>query len=139
MLSIKDFESIKNISTIICIPFIAAALITDGILINDIAAELIWLTESSFSAIKIIGWALSLITTVTIAALAFCIFDLLIVEIHVSLGNRYILPLIAMTLLTAGLFVLSILMPNIPKSPLNPFWHMAFIAYGFNLIDRAGK
>lgn len=139
MLSIKDFESIKNISAIICTPLIAAALITDGILIHDIAAELTWLTESSLSILRISGWAISLMITVATVIIAFFIFDSLIVWIHVKLGDIYVMPFIAMTLLTAGLFVLSILIPNIPKSPLNPFWHMAFIAHGFNLIDRAGK
>jgi hypothetical protein len=38
-----------------------------------------------------------------------------------------------------GLLGFSFIVPDLPKSPLNLFWHLGLLSYGFFLINRSGR
>ncbi|VWC20550.1 hypothetical protein BLA13014_05699 [Burkholderia aenigmatica] len=136
MFAIKDIESVKNLASILVIPFFAAAFIAGGGLntFNDPVTG--WLTASSYLPFKIIGYSLLLASVVALTTLTFAIVDYCVIWIHVTLNSAYPMAIFGFTSLTAGLFVLSFAVPGLPKSPLNPFWHFGFLCYGFSLLSR---
>lgn len=139
MFAIKDLESIKNLASILVIPFFSAAYIADNALANFHDPILDWLKSSDAILFNIAGWSLWFILVVAIVSFVFFVVDYLIIWIHVEFGNTYVMALIGFTCLTAGVFVLSPMLQGLPISPLNPLWHLAFLCYGFSLIDRSAK
>ena len=139
MFAIKDLESLNNLAHILVIPFFAAAYITDGAwqTLHDPLFD--WLRNHDAIAIKTIGWAACLLIVVAFAAAAFLLVDAAIVWLHVRSGDHYVMAWAGFACLTAGLFVFAVVLPGIPQSPLNPFWHLALLCYGLSLVERAAK
>jgi len=139
MLAIKDLESLKNIAVVVVIPLFAAAYVADGG-INQIKDPILsWLRNNPYISIKIVGWAISFLWVVGIIAIALALIDFVLVWIDVNTGMELFLPWAGFACLTAGLFVFSHFIAGLPESPLNPFWHLGLISYGFTLIDRSAK
>lgn len=139
MFAIKDLESIKNLAAILVIPFFAAAYVSDGALETLHDPLLDWLRNHDSAAIKSFGWAVWFLIVVALVTVTFAVFDYCVVWLHVQLGDTYVMAWLGFACLTAGIFVLSFVMPGLPKSPLNPLWHLAILCYGFSLVDRASK
>jgi hypothetical protein len=139
MFAIKDLESIKNIAGILTIPFFSAAYVSDGAMDTIRDPVLDWLRNHHSTIISNCGWFIWFLVVVAVVTVVFAVVDYAIVWLHVRLGDTYVMPWLGFTCLTAGIFVLSFALPNIPKSPLNPLWHIALLCYGFSLIDRASK
>lgn len=139
MFAIKDLESIKNLAAILVIPFFAAAYISDGAMDTIRDPILDWLRNHDSAAVSTFGWAIWFLIVVAIVAAVLAAFDFCVVWLHVQLGDTYVMAWLGFACLTAGIFVLSIAMPGLPKSPLNPLWHFALLCYGFSLIHRASK
>lgn len=85
------------------------------------------------------GWALWLFFVVAIVALVFLLIDQFIIWLHVITGDQVLMPWVGFTFLTAGIFVLGDVFPHLPQSPLNPLWHLGFVAYGLSLVKRGFK
>lgn len=139
MFAIKDLESIKNLATILVIPFFAAAYVSDGALETLRDPLLDWLRNNDSNVIQTIGWGIWFLIVVALVTFAFATFDYCVVWLHVQLGDTYVMAWFGFSCLTAGVLVLSFVMPGLPKSPLNPLWHLALLCYGFSLIERASK
>ncbi len=139
MFAIKDLESIKNLASVLVIPFFTAAYISDEKLKAIQDPLLNWLRNSDSASISIFGWAVWFLIIVAVVTAALAIFDNGVVWLHVQLGDKYVMAWFGFACLTAGLFLLSFIVPELPKSPLNPFWHLALLCYGFSLVDRASK
>ena len=140
MFAIKDIESIKNLASILTIPFFSAGYAIDGAVetIQDPILE--WLQNSSHHWLQIGGWGLWLLLVVAIVTIVFLLIDQGIVWLHFKIeAVGFIMPWFGFASLTAGVFVFSYVFPNMPASPLNPFWHLGFLAYGLSLVDRASK
>ena len=139
MFAIKDIESLKNLAAILTIPFFSAAYVIDGAL-NTIQDPILdWLRHSSHPWLKIGGWVLWLLVVVAVVAVVFLLIDQAIVWLHVQTGDQFVMPWVGFASLTAGVFVFSYVFPHMPESPLNPFWHLGFLAYGLSLVDRASR
>ena len=139
MFAIKDIESVKNLAGVLVIPFFTAAYISDGTM-NKIRDPLFdWLRSQDSCIISAFGWAFWLLTVVAVVTMAIALFDTCVVWLHVKLGDTFVMLWFGFAFLAAGILVLSFAMPGLPKSPLNPLWHISLFCYGFTLIDRAGK
>jgi len=139
MIAVKDLESLKHIAARLFIPFFAAALLSDGGIgfLNDQTLQVG--VNSPVFAIKIASWTIGFMMAVAVVAFATLIIDQSVIWIHVRTGDKIVMPWVGFASLTCGLFIFSNVFPNMPKSPLNPFWHLGFLAYGTTLIDRAAK
>jgi len=98
-----------------------------------------WLRGASHSWLKISGWAFWLLIVVAVVSIVFLLIDQAIVWLHVQTGDKFVMPWFGFASLTAGVFVFSYVFPGMPISPLNPFLHLGFLAYGLSLVDRASK
>lgn len=139
MFAIKDLESIKNLAAVLVIPFFSAAYVSDGALETIKDPVLDWLRASDSSIVSAAGWTVWFLIVIGIVTALLAAFDSCVVWLHVALGDNFVMAWFGFACLTAGLFILSLVMPGIPKSPFNPLWHLAFLCYGFGLIDRAAK
>lgn len=139
MIAIKDFESLNKLASVLAIPFFSAAYLTDGVPVSIQNQFLEWLKSSSLPLLKIGGWALWLFFVVAIVALVFLLIDQFIIWLHVITGDQVLMPWVGFTFLTAGIFVLGDVFPHLPQSPLNPLWHLGFVAYGLSLVKRGFK
>lgn len=139
MFAIKDLESIKNLGAILVIPLFAAAYISDGALEIVRDPMLDWLRNQDSAAIKTFGWAIGLLIIVALVTFAIAIFDSCVAWLHVKLDAIYFMAWFGFACLTAGIFVLSFVIPGLPQSPINPLWHLGLLCYGFSLVDRASK
>jgi hypothetical protein len=135
--AIKDLESIKNLAAILVIPFFAAAYVSENASNTFRDSLFNSVNNIEVTAIKLLGYAGWLLFVVFIAMLLFAILDAGIVWIHIKTYKTFFMPIIGFTCLTVGIFVLSFAWSSLPKSPLNPFWHIALICYGFTLVDRS--
>lgn len=143
MLGLKDIETLKSLSAILCIPLFAAAYIASSSqsfsLENQDALIKFFLDNSSHN-LQLVGKTLYVVISVIITTVAFFIFDYLAIWIEVRTNGLRFFFWLGIIFLTAGLFIFSYIAPNqFPKSPLNPFWHMAFLAYGFTLLERSAQ
>lgn len=139
MFAIKDLESLKNLSTVMVIPCFAAAYVSDGAQEAIRDPVLNWMRESNYFGIQFIGWVMWLLIVVTLVGAVVALLDYCVVWLQVKTGEVYLMVFLGFACLTAGLLVLSLVMPGLPKSPLNPLWHFALLCYGFSLIERASK
>ena len=139
MFAIKDIESLKNLAAILTIPFFSAAYVIDGALDTIQDPVLDWLRSSSHQWLKVGGWVFWLLVVVAVVAMVFLLIDQAIVWLHVQTGDHFVMPWAGFASLTAGVFVFSYVFPHMPVSPLNPFWHLGFLAYGLSLVDRASR
>lgn len=140
MFAVKDIESLKNLASILTIPFFSAAYVIDGALDTIQDPMLDWLRNSSSLWLKLGGWVLWLLLVVAVVAIVFLLIDQAIVWLHVKVEEAgFIMPWFGFASLTAGVFVFSYVFPHMPASPLNPFWHLGFLAYGLSLVDRASR
>ena len=74
---------------------------------------------------------------VLVVAFFFTLFDQSVIWVQPLF--EFVTPALSLVFLTAGVFVLTLLFPGVDKSPLNPFWHIAFLCYGFSLFERGQK
>ena len=139
MFAIKDLESIKNLASIMVIPFLSAAWIADAGPYRIAGPLMVWLENFNYPALKLVGLAVAIFATVVLATILLAAFDYCVVWLHVELDLVYLMPAVGFSAITAGLFVLSFLTPELPKSSLNPFWHFGLLCYGFSLFSRAQK
>lgn len=139
MFAIKDIESLKNLAAILTIPLFSAAYLMEGPfeIFRDPAID--WLRNSPHPWLKISGWAIWLIFLVAVVAIIFLLIDQAIIWLHIQTGGRYIMPWLGFSCLTIGILGLSYAFPKMPTSPINPFWHLGFLAYGLSLMDQASK
>ena len=139
MFALKDIESLRNLASILTIPFFAAAYLIDGALETIHDPFLDWLRNFPHPLVQIGGWAFWLLIVVAVVAIIFLLIDQAIVWVHVQTGDKFVMPWVGFTSLTAGVFIFCYVFPKMPLSPLNPFWHLGFLAYGLSLVDRAAK
>lgn len=139
MFALKDIESLKNYASIITIPFFSAAYATDCALgtINDPALG--WLKNFDYPLLRVCGLALWLLATVTVIAIVVIVIDEIVVWLDSNSGETFVMLLMAFTCITVGIFIFCYIFPKMPTSPLNPFWHIGFLAYGLSLVNRAAK
>lgn len=139
MFALKDIESLRNLASVLTIPFFSAAYVIDGARDTIKDPILDWLRNFPHSLVQIGGWAFWFMIVVMVVASVFLLIDETIVWLHVKTGDHLVMPWIGFTSLTAGIFVFCYVFPKMPASPLNPFWHLGFLAYGLSLVDRAAK
>ncbi|MDD5330266.1 MAG: hypothetical protein PHX38_09695 [Sulfuricella sp.] len=139
MFAIKDLENLKNLAAILVIPFLAAAYICDGALEIVRDPILDWLRNNDAAALTLLGWAAWFLIVIGLITLFVALIDFAIVWLHVNVGDAYVMAWFGFACITAGLFILSPALPNLPNSPLNPFWHLGLLCYGFSLVDRSAK
>ena len=139
MFAVKDIESLKNLASILFIPFFSAAYVMDGALDTVQDPVLDWLRKSSLQWLKISGWAIWLLLVVAVVTLVFLLIDQVVVWLHVQTGDHLVMPWVGFASITVGAFVFCYVFPNMLASPLNPFWHLGFLAYGLSLVDRASR
>lgn len=137
MFAVKDLESTKNLAAVLVIPLFTAAYISDGALEAIRDPVLDWLRNHSSSVVRVCGWAFWLLVVGGIVTFVLCAIDKCIVWLHVRVGGVYVMAWFGFTCISAGLFILSLALPSLPKSPLNPLWHLALLCYGFTLVDRS--
>lgn len=137
MFAVKDLESIKNLASILVIPFFASAYMSDGAMTTLRDPFLDWLRSHDSALIAVVGWAIWIFIVVGLVTAILAALDFCIVWLHVQLGDTYVMVWFGFSFLTAGIFVLSFVIPDLPKSPLNPLWHLALLCYGFSLVHRA--
>ena len=139
MLALNDLESIKKLATVLVIPFFAAAYIADGASQTVTDPVLDWFRNHDSSAIRGTGWFLWLFVVVMLVTMTVAAVDWVIQWLDLRLEGVFIAFAVAISCLTAGVFVLNVFIPEVPKSPLNPLWHIGMLCYGFNLLNRSEK
>jgi hypothetical protein len=146
MLGLKDIESLRKESAILCIPLFSFALIQDS-WIENVST---FLLSNGLNYLN--GSITKVLSFVVIVTLAMAIFLLLNYGIlrgawwfdnqkqkeDPTRGRSRLLQWIGLLLITAGLFALSPLVGLKSTSPLNIFWHLGFLAYGYFFYDRSG-
>ena len=139
MFAIKDLESVKNLASILVIPFFAAAYASDQALETIHDPVLDWLRNCNSVPIQSLGWLGWFLLVVALVTFALAVTDYCVVWLHVKLGDTYVMAWLGFACLAAGILVLSYVVPGLPKSPINPLWHFALLCYGFSLVERASK
>ena len=150
MLGIKDLESLRKSSSILSVPFFSFALIADGVL-GWLAKSLAGLMNLGFDpddqgAMAVVGF----VVLVTVVLFVLEIFDIGLFRVEWWMIRLFrkdgddqsstpFVRWVGLLLLTAGLFAFSSLISGLPASPLNPAWHLGFLAYGWSVIDRGNR
>lgn len=135
MLAIQDIESLKNHGTVLSIPFFSAACVMGTP--YDAGNDPIF--GSSQHWLSVGGWGVFLLLVVGAVAAVLVILDVAILWLHGQTGDSVVMPWLGFASITLGVFALSYASDKVPASPLNLFWHLGFLAYGFSLISRASR
>lgn len=133
--ALKDIESLKNLASTLTIPFFAAACILDV----GLQAALDTLKNISHPLVQIGVCGFWLFIVVALVSMIFLLIDNAIVWLHVATGDRLVMLWVGFTSITAGIFICCYMLPKMPASPLNLFWHLGLLTYGLSLVSRAIK
>lgn len=139
MFALKDIESLKNLASVLTIPFFAAAYAMDCALETFHDQFLGWLKNFSHPLIHFGGLVIWLLAIVAIAAGILIVIDKIVVWLDSNTGELFVMFWVGFTFMTAGAFIFCYVFPKAPTSPLNPFWHLGFLAYGLSLVNRAAR
>lgn len=139
MFAIKDLESIKKLSSLLVIPLIAAACLVDGAFADIHTAIAQGFSIAAIPLLSAVGEAVWVCLLVAMVGISLILFDKVIVWLDVRSGESFVMLWLGFAALTMGVLVLSAVISSLPRTPLNPIWHLAFLAYGFSLIDRSAK
>lgn len=139
MFALKDIESLKNLSSVLTIPFFAAAYALDCALETLHDQFLGWLKNFSHPLIQFSGVAIWLLVVVALASGIVILIDKIVVWLDSNTGELFVMFWVGFTFMAAGIFVFCYVFPKMPASPLNPFWHLGFLAYGLSLVNRAAR
>ena len=140
MFAIKDLDSIKTHAVVLIIPFLAAAYVSDSQTQTFTDPMQEWLRiHATAGLISVLGWASWLFVVVAVVSTALFLLHAVLVWLDLRFKEGFLLAWTGMTLIAAGVFLLTFVVPSVPKSPLNPFWHLAFLCYGFTLLEINSK
>ena len=150
MISLDDAASLKDLLILLTVPFFTAAAMVDHILDTPhdviLALPMWWVRRGTQSDASLAEFFLGcfvlvgLVGTIVIVA-TYMVADLDRAVEHIPVVGKHLAVLIwvAWTCITAGLFVVEVVIPGLPKSPLNPVWHLGLLSYGVGLIDLGAK
>jgi hypothetical protein len=128
----KDIESLSKLSSILIIPFIAAAVYVDfGLWVIDSARELGILASSRILILSYIAKVIAFSISVVVVAF--------IVESIRPFLYRWpvVVFFTGMSFLTFGVLGLGHFAQCGEKYSINFFWHLGFLAWGFEIfIDK---
>jgi DNA-binding Lrp family transcriptional regulator len=140
MVSLRDLTSLHQVAGLLAVPFFAAASIVDHLFDawrDVILAPLLWFVRHRSPDHAIAEWLLGCFVVVTIVGVvvflvSWLILDLDVVVARIPIVGKVIpLPIwVGLTCITAGLFIVEVVIPALPPSPLNPFWHLGLLCYG---------
>jgi hypothetical protein len=128
--SVKEIESLKNIAPFVCVPLFAIVCVKSGFLAEmspeNEAISLI-IRFSIFSVLSLMAYVL--ITPY--------IFRYATYGNHSSIELMPLPAVIGFSGITLGLYGVGALIPalGLPQSPLDIFWHLGFLTYGFILLS----
>lgn len=132
MFSVKD---IAALASKLFVPFFAAAFIADGVG-AEIVDELP--NQSALAALVLLSFFFAFV--IYMAFVAF--IDPIVVWLDSFLPETdlmSVMVLVGFFCIVIGLLGLSSVVPDLPKSPLNLYWHLGLLSYGFSLINRSGR
>ncbi len=149
MVSIKDLESLKNLASLLAVPFFTAAMIVDHTFdaLRDgiMALPLWWFRHVTQSEPRFAAFFLGCFVLVGLVGVIMAVGTSLLLDVDRAVARIPVvgkhLPLagwVGLTCITAGLFVVEVVIPGLPPSPLNPFWHLGLLCYGVGLIELWG-
>jgi hypothetical protein len=146
MVGLKDVESLHKLAGVLVVPFFAAASMIDHTFdsIRDVILfPLMWwvrhvtsydpdLAEFFFGCFVLVGIIGAMLVVLSVGLWA---TDGMVAKIPLVGDLLPVLWWIGLTCITAGLFVAGFVIPGLPQSPLNPFWHLGLLCYGIVLFD----
>jgi hypothetical protein len=150
MISLGDAASLKDLPILLTVPFFTAAAMVDHILDTPrdviLALPMWWVRRVTQSDASLAEFFLGcfvlvgLVGAIVIVAIYMVVdLDQAVERIPVVGKHLAVLIWVAWTCITAGLFVVEVVIPGLPKSPLNPVWHLGLLSYGVGLIDWGAK
>jgi hypothetical protein len=146
MVNLKDIESLHKLAFLLVVPFFTAASMIDHTfdsILDVVLFPLMWwvrnvtsydpdLAEFALGCFILVGIIGAILIGLSVGLWA---TDRMVAQIPLVGEYLTVLLWIGLTCITAGLFVAGFVIPGLPQSPLNPFWHLGLLCYGIVLID----
>lgn len=135
MFGIKDLDVLKKLSSVLAIPLIVAAYFSDTFLKNIQDPLYVWANSLPFPILTFFGRIVWAFIVVFFSIFCYASLDYIVRKIDVNTDVLELPMILGIFLVAVGLMGGSAFVQGLPKSPLNIFWHLSFLCYGFSLLE----